>query len=72
MTPICSICADAIDGQVIAEFQHQGSMEKIVLSTLQLYELEILAQHALHRAFEPSKHEGRMPLPIELATPRMA
>jgi hypothetical protein len=41
------------DGQVIAEFQHQGSMEKIVLSTLQLYELEILAQYALDRAFEP-------------------
>jgi hypothetical protein len=41
------------DGQVIAEFQHQGSMEKIVLSTLQLYELEILAQYALHQAFEP-------------------
>src|SRR5579871_749535 len=41
------------DGQVVAEFQHQGSMEKIVLSTLQLYELEILAQYALYRAFEP-------------------
>jgi hypothetical protein len=42
------------DGQVIAEFQHQGSMEKITLSTLQILELEILAQYALHRAFEPS------------------
>ena len=42
------------DGQVIAEFEHQGATEKIVLSTLQLYELEILAQYALHRAFEPS------------------
>jgi len=41
------------DGQVIAEFEHQGTAEKIVLSTLQLYELEILAQYALHRAFEP-------------------
>ena len=43
------------DGQVIAEFEHQRNMEKIVLSTLQLYELEILAQYALHRAFEPAK-----------------
>src|SRR5579885_1853953 len=41
------------DGQVIAEFEHQRTMEKIVLSTLQLYELETLAQYALHRAFEP-------------------
>ena len=40
------------DGQVVAEFQHQVSMEKITLSTLQLLELEILAQYALHRAFE--------------------
>jgi hypothetical protein len=41
------------DGQVMAEFEHQGAAEKIVLSTLQLYELEVLAQYALHRAFEP-------------------
>ncbi len=41
------------DGQVIAEFEHQRTMEKIVLSTLQLYELETLAQYALHHAFEP-------------------
>jgi hypothetical protein len=43
------------DGQVIAEFQHEDSMEKMTLSTLQLLELEILAQYALHRAFEPAK-----------------
>src|SRR5215469_17778563 len=47
------------DGQVIAEFEHQHTMEKIVLSTLQLYELEILSQYALHRAFEP------MPVPMQ-------
>lgn len=41
------------DGQVVAEFQHEHSMEKITLSTLQLLELEVLAQYALHRAFEP-------------------
>lgn len=41
------------DGPVIAEFEHQRTMEKIVFSTLQLYELETLAQYALHRAFEP-------------------
>jgi hypothetical protein len=41
------------DGQVIAEFEHDGSAEKITLSTLQLLELEILAQHALDCAFEP-------------------
>lgn len=56
------------DGQVIAEFQHQGSMEKIVLSTLQLYELEILTQHALHRAFEPVNAPIRSHLPPESAT----
>jgi hypothetical protein len=43
------------DGQVIAEFQYERSMEKMTLSTLQLLELEILAQYALHRAFEPAK-----------------
>ena len=43
------------DGQVLAEFQHQESIERVPLSTLQLYELEILAQYALHRAFEPSE-----------------
>src|SRR5215469_3194959 len=42
------------DGQVLAEFQHQESVERVPLSTLQLYELEILAQYALYRAFEPS------------------
>jgi hypothetical protein len=42
------------DGQVITEFEYQGASEKIVLSTLQLYELEILSQYALHRAFEPA------------------
>jgi hypothetical protein len=41
------------DGQVLAEFQHDGAMERIALSTLQLYELEVLTQYALHRAFEP-------------------
>ena len=51
------------DGQVMAEFQYQGSMEKIVLSTLQLYELEILAQYALHQAFEP----GNVPVQNHLS-----
>jgi hypothetical protein len=43
------------DGQVLAEFQRQESLERVPLSTLQLHELEILAQYALHRVFEPSK-----------------
>ena len=43
------------DGQVLAEFQHQESLERVPLSTLQLHELEILAQYALHRVFEPSE-----------------
>ena len=30
-------------------------MERVPLSTLQLYELEVLAQYALHRAFEPTE-----------------
>jgi hypothetical protein len=56
------------DGQVLAEFQHDGAMERIALSTLQLYELEILAQFALHRAFEPSSFAAGNPLPPETAT----
>ena len=51
------------DGQVIAEFQSEGSIEKITLSTLQLLELEILAQYALHRAFEPVNMRPRNPVP---------
>jgi len=56
------------DGQVLAEFHYGGSMERIPLSTLQLYELEILAQFALHRAFEPSGFAAGSPLPPETAT----
>ncbi len=56
------------DGQVVAEFQHQGSMEKITFSTLQLLELEILAQYALHRAFEPVSVPLRSHLPTEPVT----
>ena len=53
------------DGQVLAEFHYGESMERIPLSTLQLYELEILAQSALHRAFEPSGFAAGSPLPPE-------
>jgi hypothetical protein len=56
------------DGQVLAEFEHDGAMERIALSTLQLYELEILAQFALYRAFEPSGFAAGSPLPPETAT----
>jgi len=56
------------DGQVLAEFHHGESMERIPLSTLQLYELEILTQFALHRAFEPSGFAAGSPLPPETAT----
>jgi hypothetical protein len=56
------------DGQVLAEFHYGESMERIPLSTLQLYELEILAQFALHRAFEPSGFAAGSPLPPETAT----
>lgn len=56
------------DGQVLAEFQYDGAMERVALSTLQLYELEILAQYALHRAFEPSSFAAGSPLPPETAT----
>ena len=56
------------DGQVLAEFEHDGAMERIALSTLQLYELEILAQYALHRSFEPSSFAAGNPLPPETAT----
>ena len=58
------------DGQVLAEFHYGESMERIPLSTLQLYELEILAQFALHRAFEPSGFAAGSPLPPETATRR--
>jgi hypothetical protein len=56
------------DGQVITEFEHQGASEKIVLSTLQLYELEILSQYALHRAFEPAKVVLQTHLPPQALT----
>jgi hypothetical protein len=56
------------DGQVLAEFEHDGAMERVALSTLQLYELEILAQFALHRAFEPSGFAAGSPLPPGTAT----
>jgi hypothetical protein len=56
------------DGQVLAEFHHGESMERVPLSTLQLYELEILAQFALHRAFEPSGFAAGSPLPPGAAT----
>jgi hypothetical protein len=42
------------DGQIVAEFQHQDDSERIPLSTIHVYELEILAQYALHRTFEPA------------------
>jgi len=50
------------DGQILAEFQHQESFERVPLSSLQLYELEILAQYALHRAFEPASANVRTQL----------
>jgi len=56
------------DGQVLAEFHYGESMERIPLSTVQLYGLEILAQFALHRAFEPSGFAAGSPLPPETAT----
>jgi len=56
------------DGQVLAEFHCGESMERIPLSTLQLYELEILAQFGLHRAFEPSGFAAGSPQPPETAT----
>ncbi len=56
------------DGQVLAEFQQDGAMERIALSTLQVYELEVLAQYALHRAFEPPSFAAGNPLSSETAT----
>jgi len=56
------------DGQVLAEFQYDGAMERVALSTLQLYELEILAQYALHRAFEPMSFVAGTPVQPETAT----
>jgi len=56
------------DGQVLAEFQYDGAMERVGLSTLQLYELEILAQYTLHRAFEPAKVAIPSHLPPETVT----
>jgi hypothetical protein len=56
------------DGQVLAEFDHDGAMERIALSTLQLYELEVLTHYALHRAFEPSGFAAGSPMPPQTAT----
>jgi hypothetical protein len=57
------------DGQVIAEFEHEGSTERVTLSTLQLLELEILAQYALARAFEPVSVPLRTHLPPSESVP---
>jgi hypothetical protein len=51
------------DGQIFAEFQHQESVERVSLSSLQLYELEILAHYELHCAFEPANAIVRTQLP---------
>jgi hypothetical protein len=56
------------DGQVLAEFHYGESMERIPLSTLQLYELEVLAQYALYRAFEPPSFAADNHQPPETAT----
>jgi hypothetical protein len=60
------------DGQVTAEFEYQESIERIALSTLQLYELEILAQYALHRAFEPTDISVRSQVPPQSVTAQIA
>src|SRR6266566_4132709 len=62
------VISKANDLATLAEFQHDGAMERIALSTLQLYELEILTQYALHRAFEPPSFAAGNPLPPETAT----
>jgi len=56
------------DGPILAEFQHEESVERVQLSSLQLYELEILAQYALHRAFEPANASVRNQLPPQSVT----
>ena len=56
------------DSQVIAEFQYQNSIERIPLSSLHVYELEILAQYALHRAFEPPDVSFRGEVPPQSVT----
>jgi hypothetical protein len=56
------------DGQVMAEFQYQSSSERIPLSTLQVYELDILTRYALYRAFEPSDISLRSQVSPESAT----
>jgi len=56
------------DGQILAEFQYQESVERVPLSTLQLYELEILAHFALQRAFEPSNASIQSQVPPQSVT----
>ncbi len=56
------------DAQIAAEFQCQQSFERVPLSTLQLYDLEILAQYALYRAFEPSQLGAQDQLPPQSIT----
>jgi hypothetical protein len=60
------------DGQVLAEFQHQESLERIPLSTLQLHELEILAQYALHRVFEPPEVSAGSQAPQSVTAAQIA
>jgi hypothetical protein len=41
------------DGKAVAEFYSGDASERLVLSSLQLYEMETLVRYVLHRSFDP-------------------
>ncbi len=45
------------DGRVLVEFRYRDSSERLALSRLQLYEIEILTRYVLFRSFEPENGE---------------
>jgi len=47
------------DGKIMAEFQCRKERERMALSTLHIYELEVLARYALRRAFDPAREVAR-------------
>lgn len=46
------------DGRVQVEFRHQELKEQLMLTRLQLHEIEILARYSLYRCFEPQPEEN--------------
>ena len=49
------------DGRVLVEFRHQESSERLTLSRLHLYEMEILARYVLYHCFDSGNGDAGVP-----------